>query len=144
MMNFSDQAKVLVVTAALFMSGSSFACRCVEPGPPAGNYKRAAAVFVGTVVSVQEGAEQRVTATFRVSKAWKKHLGAEVDVSTEAGTCAATMTPGVTYLLYARELPAHAGLTTERCMGNLPIDGAEKPLDWLKRNAKPTVITAPR
>ena len=65
----------------------------------------------------------------------EKHLGAEVDVSTEAGTCAATMTPGVTYLLYARELPAHAGLTTERCMGNLPIDGAEKQLNWLKRNA---------
>lgn len=34
MMNFSDQAKVLVLTAALFMSGSSFACRCVEPGWP--------------------------------------------------------------------------------------------------------------
>ena len=144
MLKFIDRAKALVLTAALLMSGSSFACRCVEPGPPAGNYRRASAVFVGNVVSVKEGAEQRLTATFRVSQSWKKHLGAEVDVSTEAGACAATMTPGVTYLLYARELPAHAGLTTERCMGNLPIDGAEKPLHWLKRNAKPTVTTAPR
>jgi len=137
MLTHREAARIAVVAALLLAPSASFACRCIEPGPPAGNYRRAAAVFVGTVTSVKQDAEQTLTATMTVTQSWKKPLGSEVDVSTEAGTCAATLTPGVTYLLYVREAPARPGFSTERCMGNLPIEAADKPLAWLKRNVKP-------
>lgn len=116
---------------------ASFACRCVEPGPPAPAYKNAAAVIVGTVVSLRHNAEKTAIATVRVSKRWKKDIVDEIEVATVATTCAFEFVQGTEYLLYLREFPANGGYvySTARCRGNVAMDQSEKQLYWLKRNA---------
>lgn len=124
------------MTALLLLAPvASFACRCVEPGPSAPAYKNAAAVIVGTVVSVRHNLEKTAIATVRVSKRWKKEIADEVEVATVATTCAFDFVQGTEYLFYLRELPANGGYSTARCRGNVAMDQSEKQLYWLKRNA---------
>jgi hypothetical protein len=127
-------AKFALGAACMLLPVASFACRCVEPEPPAPAYRNAAAVIVGTVTNIRQNAEKTAIATVRVSQRWKKQLPDEIEVATVPTTCAFEFKPDMQYVLYVRELPNGGGYVTAKCRGNLPLSEAEKPLAWLKKN----------
>jgi hypothetical protein len=136
--------RFVAILAVALLPAVSFACRCVDPGPTAPAYKKAAAVVVGKVVSLRKNVDSTVTASLQVTQGWKRDVSAELDVSTVATNCAFPFAEGKAYVLYVRDLPANGGYSTALCMGNVAADGADQALAWLKRNgAAKQVIAKP-
>lgn len=138
----SSLSRIAVLLALALLPVASYACRCIDPGPTAPAYKRAAAVMVGKVLSVRKNADSTVTASLQVSQSWKRDLSTVLDVSTVATTCAFPFAEGKQYVFYVRDLPANGGYVTARCMGNVASEDASQALAWLKRNgvAKQVVL----
>jgi len=137
-------SRIALTLAIALLPAASFACRCIDPGPTAPAYKKAAAVMVGKVISVRKNADSTVTASLQVSQGWKRDVSALLDVSTVATTCAFPFEEGKEYVLYVRDLPVSGGYSTARCMGNVAIEDAAQALAWLKRNgAAKQVIAKP-
>jgi len=116
----------------LCLPRDAIACRCAGALSPRAAYQRAPVVVRAEVRSVTGDINKAgVTATLRVSQAWKKRVSREVTVFTNT-TCAFVFRPGTEYLLYLYETPAE-GYYTARCLGNLPITAANQSLAWLDR-----------
>ena len=118
----------------LTLVAPAWACRCPAEPSAATAYQRADVVVQATVLAVQGDINQDgATARLRVLRAWKRPVGAEIEVRT-ATTCAFEFQGGASYLLYLTVSADGAQYSTKRCMGNLPLAGADKALDWLQRH----------
>jgi len=124
-------ALFVVLTAAI----AAFPCRCV-PASLKTYYGRADAVVTAKVISVSTSAEgdQLTTAKLEVIDAWKKDLPRQIEVVT-GSSCIYSFQAGEEHLLYLQNTPS-GKFSTMRCQGNLPLDKAQKSLNWLKKNAK--------
>jgi hypothetical protein len=124
----------------LTLAVPAWACRCPAEPSAATAYQRADVVVQATVLTVQGDINQDgATARLRVLRAWKRPVGAEIEVRT-ATTCAFEFQGGASYLLYLTVSADGAQYSTKRCMGNLPLAGADKALDWLQRHGAPVSV----
>ena len=110
-------AAVAVVLSVLWFLGSAgqaYACKCAQPGPPSEEMEKFAAVFAGSVVSIEHsfdpdattvGPDDRTTVGLEVSTVWKGAVHADMYVTTPptGGSCGFPFTVGEEYILYARD-----------------------------------------
>jgi hypothetical protein len=124
-------ALFVVLTAAV----AAFPCRCV-PASLQTYYKRADAVVTAKVLSVSTSTEgdQLTTVELEVIDAWKKDLPKEIKAIT-GSSCIYIFQVGEKHLLYLKNTPTDE-FSTMRCQGNLPLNKAQKSLNWLKKYGK--------
>ena len=123
------------------------ACTCAGSGSPCDSYGSAAAVFVGTVVSVREKERPKDVAAarrdedaglsdwgstfykFSVEQPYLGVAGTEVEILTGSGTCGYRFTIGQRYLVYAYQ--SKTNLTTNICTRTKPFNQADEDLAFL-------------
>lgn len=128
---------IWVLVALLGLPSLAFACRCAGPVPPATAYRNAQVVVQGKILAVKgdinkEGATARV----EVSKAWKKKIKSELEVSTRT-TCAYEFHVGEEYLIYLQQTADGGHYSTKKCVGNVKSAEAGNALTWLERHGAP-------
>ncbi len=120
----------------------AWACSCMPSGPPCQEVFRAGAVFVGTVLSIDERqstrpglndpsfVERRVH--FRVTEPFRGDVGKEVDVFTGmgGGDCGYAFAVGGAYLVYADARAQR--LSTGICMRTRSLGQAADDLAFLR------------
>jgi hypothetical protein len=127
---------MLLLLLLLALPAASFACRCAGALSPADAYRLADVVLLGQTTAVSGDINQEgLTATVRVAQAWKQPVSREIIVSTTT-TCAFSFRAHQDYLLYLSKDPQNGRYTTKACVGNQPIEAAEKALQWLKTHGK--------
>jgi len=125
------------ILAALSLSRSAAACRCVDPS--AGRaYALGDLVVLGSVESQEQRGEVSV-ATFVVERAWKLNVPRRIKIIF-GGACPFPLQTSGRYLLYGTRIDAKA-FGTRRCRGNRPYAQAGAPLDWLRRHGTEAVVT---
>ena len=100
----------------------SYACSCLEPGPPSEEMEKADAVFMGRVVSVSIVAEVRgdvthvdsVITEFDVKTVWKGPVSQTTYINS-GGPCGIGFIEGVEYIVYAYHSDYRDGLGTGLC-----------------------------
>jgi hypothetical protein len=118
----------------------ALACRCREP-PIGSAYRRASVVVLAEAIEVRGLPEiQGQEVKLRVIQTWKADARAIVTIVT-GSDCAYSINRGETYLLFLVSAPP-GGLTTGKCMGDVPEGMAKVSLAWLSRHGKRGVITA--
>ena len=103
---------VLLLILATAITG--LACDCI-PGLPAESFRRAARVFEGEVVRI-DNVGHRTVYTFAVQKSLKGPATTEVIISGTGTNCDAEFSPGIVYRVYARQLEDK--LISGQCSGN--------------------------
>jgi hypothetical protein len=128
----------LCLGLSLLATSRADACRCREPAVGAA-HRRAELVVMAKVLEVKPRASdpQGQEAKVQVLDAWKKDTAQTITVTT--GTdCAYPLTVGDRHLLFLTS--AGDGLTTGRCMGNLPAARAQRAVTWLSHHGKRGVV----
>lgn len=138
---------IVVLLAAAYQTAN--ACTCAGSGSPCDSYGSAAAVFVGTVVSVREKERPKDVATarrdedaglsewgstfykFSVEQPYLGVAGTEIEVLTGSGSgdCGYRFTIGQRYLVYASR--SKTNLITSICMRTKPFIQADEDLAFL-------------
>ncbi|HEY0427264.1 MAG TPA: hypothetical protein VGC76_05620 [Pyrinomonadaceae bacterium] len=78
---------------------NAFACSCVKPPSVEEGFEQSAAVFYGTVESV-ESTDKEMTAVFNVEKSWKGADRDRVTVKTDATSCGIDFKTGEKHYLF--------------------------------------------
>jgi hypothetical protein len=126
----------LTICLLLALPALSFACRCAGSLSPADAYHLADVVLLGKTTAVSGDINQEgLTAIVRVVQVWKQPVSPEIVISTTT-TCAFSFRVNQDYLLYLSKDPQNGRYTTKACVGNQPIEAAEKALQWLKTHGK--------
>jgi hypothetical protein len=126
---------ILILFVVLTAAISAYPCRCV-PASLRTYYRRAEAVVTAKVISVSTSVEgdRLTTAKLELIDVWKKALPKQIEVITGT-SCVYNFQVGEKHLLYLQNAPA-GKFSTMRCQGNLPLNKAQKSLNWLKRYGK--------
>jgi hypothetical protein len=114
------------------LPGTVEACTCRAPDPPAEEFKRTDAVFIGVVTAFTEESERDRKATLAIVKIWKgdfNRVDAIYTVSHGAG-CGVYFQVGASYLIYANEDDA-GKFQTHVCTRTARLRDAEEDLDYL-------------
>ena len=100
------------------------ACSCAPPPPPATALEEVAAVFRGTVTTI-ERVDARVRVTFALAAVWKGPVGETIDVFTwlDGLACGVFFTVGGDYLVYAEQFDED--LITHSCTRTQLFDPEE-------------------
>jgi hypothetical protein len=120
----------LFTLAILFsVHPAALACSCVPPPPPVDALAQSDAVFVGTVLKIEDGTDNR-SVTFRVTRYWKGIDAFVVTVSTgfNDGDCGYPFQEGKPYLVYAH---GEKELHTNICTRTRLLSDAREDLDEL-------------
>ena len=128
-------ALLLLAGAALVHPPTASACECVEHSV-AGAKKLSRAVFVGTVLEVDEDDVARLA----VKKLWKGDNVPEFRVDIAHGLCSAGMEAGKTYLVYAYWDEDRHRLSTDHCIRTRPVAETDDP----RKLGRPKVIRSVR
>ncbi|OZM57920.1 hypothetical protein CIB95_06075 [Lottiidibacillus patelloidae] len=100
---------ILFISLSIFSPTRASACSCVEPAPVETEYKRAEAVFVGTVSNVIEknpfNGTPHKSVLLEVETVWKGEKTTQVIITTGlgGGDCGISFKEGDKYLVYAFE-----------------------------------------
>ncbi len=124
----------------------SFACSCVEPGPPLEERAKAAVVFQGEAVSVREfpaifgftGSTDPTTITFKVQTVWKgaAYPTRYVTTARSGSSCGYPFVAGTEYVVYTLlGLGWHVGL----CSRTRPLSQASRDLADLGPGTPPSL-----
>jgi hypothetical protein len=105
--------KSLLFTVSLFSMFSvlvaapqaAYACSCMAPGTPQAELNKSAAVFSGTVVSVNPPADGSRYVMFDVDQAWKGVTTSNVAISTpqDSAMCGIDFVEDKQYIVYAHQ-----------------------------------------
>ncbi|ASS76248.1 hypothetical protein CIG75_15725 [Tumebacillus algifaecis] len=110
----------------------SFACSCVQPGPPQEALEKAGAVFSGKVTKVTKTREF-INVEFEVNTAWKGVSDRTLTVLTSIGgevSCGFDFKTGKEYLVYASKMNSGA-LEASFCSRTRLLDSASSDLQEL-------------
>lgn len=156
-----------LVLPSVLVPRPAYACSCAELLSPEAGFERSAAVFEGTVISVNRPSQWRsiinqlisylpfsgrnnlydwynTAVTIDVHRSWKGVEVEEINVFTGrgGGDCGYGFRPGDDYLVYAYELYRSEGrLMTDICTNTKPITSAADDLTFL--SGQPTLPLAP-
>jgi Carboxypeptidase regulatory-like domain len=153
-MRYVNSIVGVALIVMVFSVTNAFGCTCGGGGAPCEDYGRAAAVFVGTPISVRTGERSPMSNgneigygprifTFSVEQAFLGRT-AEIEVSTPMNTCAYDFKIGTRYLVYAFDasvasVPAITGaysknrrLTTSTCSRTRPFTDASEDLEFFR------------
>lgn len=113
---------LLFYLALLFLFSSARACDCVTPSTATVGLEYADAVFIGSVISIEDYGYGKKSA-FRVKQAWKGVPKEFVEIVTGSCTdpCNYKFDIGESYLVYAFKSDE---LTTNRCLRNQKTEDA--------------------
>jgi hypothetical protein len=121
---------VACAAAVLHQPSVTYACSCVQPGPPAEASAGAAAVFAGTVSSISPAGPNggSLLVTFDLSQSWKGPEGPQLTITTadNSASCGFEFAQGEEYLVYA--LPQDGQLYTGLCTRTAPLAAAGEDL----------------
>lgn len=123
---------MLFACCTLFSAQSALACSCAPQPSPQEALGKAAAVFTGTVTSIQPSESPLgYLVTFRVESAWKGAKCREVTVFTGQGDfdCGYPFQSGQSYLVYANR--SKGQLSTNICERTRPTGEASEDLTAL-------------
>lgn len=137
-------ALIVFMTLLTVRPQVTYACSCVVSPSPLEAMEKSAAVFEGTVVSIQEkfkimqSSADPVQVTFQVGAWWKGEVGEQVTVTTaqSGDSCGFEFTKGERYIVYAGAEEAEgtggtAKLTVSLCSRTAFFSGAEEDLKEL-------------
>jgi hypothetical protein len=99
----------------LVPANEATACTCISLGPACSADARAAAVFVGRVMSATGSVE------FEVERAISGVGLGRVTIENEQSNCAADLRVGERYVVYAYKDPSNGALTTSLCTRTRPL-----------------------
>lgn len=128
---------VIAAIAVLFavLTPSANACSCGSPGLPCEAYGAAAAVFVGTPISIRQTNEMWTSRAvkFSVEQSYLGVAGTEVEVFTGSGggDCGYYFEVGQRYLVYAYRNRNKEHLTTSICSRTRPYARASEDIAFL-------------
>ncbi len=128
---------LLTTSIALLAPRAVHACSCAPPSPPELAAARAAAVFEGRTYGVhRENGKLRFS--FEVTRVWKGAIGSTVDIWTASNSaaCGRGYEAGVSYLIYAHELPG-GQLGDGMCSRSRPTHSATEDLAALGGGSEP-------
>lgn len=128
---------LLTTSLALVTPRAAHACSCAPPSPPEIAIARAAAVFEGRTYGVhRENGKLRFS--FEVLRVWKGSLPSTVDVWTasDSAACGRGYEAGVSYVIYAHELPG-GQLGDGMCSRSRPTTSATEDLAVLGGSHEP-------
>lgn len=99
--------KIIVLFAIFILSITSvIACSCIAPGSPPEEREKAAAVFQGRVIELDDNRFSSTNPTtkvkFQVTKVWKGGIGTEhiIETSTSSAACGYNFELGEEYIVY--------------------------------------------
>ena len=128
----------------LLLPGAAEACRCRPPSFQVA-YKRAQAVVVARVVSIENRANNVQVAVLSVSQAWKRDLPARLTVIAGGQVCGFSLEENREYVLYLF-VNSNQDYATSNCVGNKFIDhpklpppdaaAAKEAVAWLQKHGK--------
>jgi len=91
---------IIVVLVLVLLAGeNALACKCGNPPGVGQSFDESAAVFYGTVESV-EGDDKEMVAVFKVEKSWKGANSEQVMVKTDTTSCGIDFKTGEKYYLF--------------------------------------------
>lgn len=136
--------RLAFAAACLFLpalASPTYACSCLDPGPPCQAYWNSSVSFSGTPLSVSrvevewEGHKmvQRLF-LFRVEEAFRGIEGKEVEVLTGAwgGDCGYDFQPGTKYLVYGGRVQDKPWVGTSICTRTRPLSEAAEDLSFIR------------
>lgn len=128
---------VLLGAAALHQPRVTYACSCMQPGPPAEASAGAVAVFAGTVNSISPAnpATGAVLVTFDVQQTWKGPEGPQLTIVTSdnSASCGYAFAQGEEYLVYG--YAQEGQISTGLCSRTAPLASAGEDLAFLGAGA---------
>jgi len=127
---------IFVLMIFSFSAEQALACDCAAPPPVREAKEKAAAVFVGEVISIKtvRGDYSREV-TLKVTKTWKGVLSSQITIMTGGG-CGYFFEEGKSYLIYAygdKEKPATGICSRTTAAGTEKADRDIKILNKLKK-----------
>lgn len=150
-MSMSRRISLVLSLLAVALCGvRASACGCLGKGTPCEALGGAAAVFVGTVASVEEGSRKEKpdgeldfkprVVKFAVEQTFLGASDAEAEISTGLGgfDCGYPFVKGATYLVYAyRTSEKDERLYTSTCSRTAPVAQADEDLAYLRGPGSP-------
>ena len=144
-MRYVNSAVGVAVVVMVFSVTNAFGCFCNGGGTPCEDYGRAAAVFVGTPISLRT-VERSPTSnrdeiaygsrifTFSVEQAFLGLQTIEIEVSTGMGgtDCGYDFKLGTRYLIYAFDYSKNHRLTTSTCSRTRLFTDASEDLEFFR------------
>jgi len=94
----------LIGVFVLFISLSSFACKCIPNDGLANRMKRHDAVFEGKIIHI-DTMENTILCTFQVTKTWKgtKRKQQKISIPIDAASCGFQVEKGSHYLIFSKD-----------------------------------------
>jgi hypothetical protein len=137
-----------LLTAAVIFGGFSLmtlasspaqACSCLPPPAPKVALEKAAAVFVGKVITIEEKDGRRKEVKILVSKFWKGVTGDSVVVTTAivSAACGFPFEMNKEYLVYASSIEVQKHLNTSLCTRTKKLEAAGEDLAELGEGSTP-------
>lgn len=124
---------VALAATALHQPRATYACSCIQPGPPAEAAAQSQAVFAGTVSDITPASATTgaLLVTFDVQQSWKGPEGPQLTVVTadNSASCGFEFTRGEEYLVYS--VAQEGQLTTGLCSRTAALAAAGEDLGAL-------------